>query len=189
MKKAILVIALVIPAILTGYTQQAGVRFGIEANQFVIQSGFGTSTELKVFVQDENGKRLSLGMYYDSKLNNIGGISTSFIQMLRNHRKSVNTLLEPYIFYNFIYRKTTITNTISSENYIVAAGTYKSMEHYIGFGLRTNITKRFYSTAELGYGLYLGSIMKPSAPDPVLNESYGTNGTGPIAKIGIGLLF
>jgi hypothetical protein len=189
MKKLILIVVIISVIISTVYAQQTGVRFGIEANQFVIQSGFGTSTELKIFVQDPNGKRLSLGLYYDSKFERIGGISTSFLQMLRNHNKTNNPILDPYMFYNFIYRKTTITETLNSENYRIAAGTYKSMEHYIGFGLRTNITKRFYTTGEFGYGLYLGSIMKPSTPDPALNESFGTNGTGLITKIGIGYLF
>ncbi len=189
MKKQILITATILIIISTGYSQQSGARFGIEANQFVVQSGFGTSTELKIFVQDANGKRLSIGMYYDSKFERIGGISTSFFQILRNHNKSKSPILDPYIFYNFIYRKTTITETLSSENYRIASGTYKSMEHYIGFGLRTNITRRFYTTGECGYGLYLGSIMKPSLPDNALNESYGTNGTGVMTKIGIGYIF
>jgi hypothetical protein len=98
-------------------------------------------------------------------------------------------MLEPYFFYNFIYRRTIITEPKISDNYMVAVGTYKSMEHHVGIGLRATIIKSVYLTTELGYGIYLGSIMKPSKPDPVLNESYGTSGTGALVKIGLGTFF
>ncbi len=189
MKKAILIIALIIITMLKGYSQQARIRYGIEANQFSVQSGFSTCSELKVFIQDEKGKRISLGVYYDSKLKTMGGIGASYIKMVRNHKKSKNTLLEPYIIFNLLYRVTHISEPISSENYNIASGTYSSFEYYLGFGLRTNITQQFYLTTELGYGLYLGSIMKPSAPDHITFESTGTNGTGGIARVGIGYFF
>jgi hypothetical protein len=189
MRTKLLLVVFLVFSVVAGYGQTTDRKFGVEANQFIIQSGFGTSTEIQVFVQDNHNRRLSLGTYFDNKFQTIGGISVSFYKMLRNYKKSTNTTLDPYLFYNFIYRKTTITETEITENSIVNIGTYKSMEHHIGIGLRTNITKRFYIKGEIGYGLYLGSIMKPSKPDPVLNESYGTNGTGAILKIGTGIFF
>jgi hypothetical protein len=171
------------------YGQQPAGKFGVEINQFIVESGFGTSSELQVFVLDDNGRKLSLGMYYNAKFNRIGGISTSFHKLLRNHKKYPSQMLEPYFFYNFIYRRTIITEPKISDNYMVAVGTYKSIEHHVGIGLRATIIKSVYLTTELGYGIYLGSIMKPSKPDPVLNESYGTSGTGALVKIGLGTFF
>ena len=189
MKKKILLLVQLAVIITTSFAQPTTRKFGIEANQFIIGSGFGSSSELQVFVLDEKGRRLSLGVYYDHKFNTIGGISAGFMKMLRNQKKSYGAVLEPYAFYNFIYRRTTIAIPEISDDYVVAVGTYKSMEHHIGLGLRTNISKRFYLKSEVGYGVYLGSIMKPSEPDLVLNESYGTNGTGALVKIGIGIFF
>ena len=170
-------------------SQTVARRFGIEANQFIVESGFGAGTELQVYMLDKTGKRLSLGLYYDNKLNTIGGFSISANKMLGKRRKSRIRTIEPYLFYNLIYHKTTITKPIQSENFHVANGTYKSMEHHGGFGLKANISKSFYLKGETGYGLYLGSIMKPSKPDLILNESYGTHGTGMLVKIGMGVLF
>jgi hypothetical protein len=189
MKKKILLLVQLAVIMTTSFAQPTGRKFGIEANQFIIGSGFSSSSELQVFVSDERGRRLSLGVFYDYKYNNVGGISTSFQKMLRKQKKSYSTVLEPYIFYNFIYRKTTIALPEVSEDHVVAAGSYKSMEHHIGLGLRTNISKRVYINSELGYGVYMGSIMKPSEPDLIMNESYGTNGTGVLVKIGMGIIF
>jgi hypothetical protein len=93
MKKVILIIALIISLIIKSYSQQAGVRYGIEASQFSFQSRFSTCSELKLFVQDNKGKRLSLGVYYDSKLKTLGGFGACIIKMLRTHLRSKNTLL------------------------------------------------------------------------------------------------
>jgi hypothetical protein len=189
MKKLLLFVLLVSSIATMSYSQPKARKYGIELNQFMVGSGFGTGTELQVFAADEKGKRLSLGLYYDHQYGKIGGLSVSFLKMLRSNNKPNIPILEPYAFYNFIYRKTTIVESSISENYIVSIGTYKSMEHHLGLGLRTNITKHLYIKGELGYGLYLGSIMKPSKPDEVLNESSGTNGSGVLAKVGVGIFF
>jgi len=188
MKKAILISILTLMITNTAYNLEPGVRYGIETNQFFIQSGFGPGTELKIYVHDNAGKRLSVGMYYDNRMNSFGGFTSSFMKLFRNTERSGSLIMEPYAVYNFIYRKTIVSETTSSETFRIAAGKYKSMEHYIGLGLKTNFTRHIYLTTEIGYGLYLGSIMKPSAPDPVLNESYGTNGTGGLTKIGLGFI-
>jgi hypothetical protein len=189
MKTAILIFVLSASFLITAAAQNGAGKFGFEANQFIVESGFGSGTELQVYYLDHAGKRLSLGLYYDSKLNKLGGISVSAVKLLANQKKSGYKVVEPYLFYNLIYHKTTIAEPVQSENFYVAVGTYKSMEHHIGAGLRLNIVKNFYLKGEMGYGLYLGSIMKPSKPDALLNESYGTHGTGALIKIGVGTLF
>ncbi|MFO7655680.1 MAG: hypothetical protein R6W78_01290, partial [Bacteroidales bacterium] len=96
---------------------------------------------------------------------------------------------EPFVFYNLIYHKTRLDEKVISEDYYIAQGTYKSIEHHTGIGLRINIVPGFYLKGEAGFGFYLGSIMKPSKPDPILNESFGTHGAGALFKIGIGSWF
>jgi hypothetical protein len=95
---------------------------------------------------------------------------------------------QPYIFYNFIYRKSNIpevkaTTEINSSPELV---TYTSMEHHLGIGLQIHITKLINLQTGLGYGLYLGSIKRPSQPDPLTKEITGTNGSALLAKLGIG---
>jgi hypothetical protein len=189
MKKLLLFVLLASSIAGISNGQPTARKYGIELNQFVVGSGFGTSSELQLFVADEKGKKLSVGLYYDHQYGNIGGLSVSFLKMLRSNNRPNIPVLEPYAFYNFIYRKTTIVESSISENFNVAIGTYKSMEHHLGMGLRTNISKHLYIKGELGYGIYLGSIMKPSKPDEVLNESSGTNGAGVLAKVGVGIFF
>jgi hypothetical protein len=189
MKKLLLLVILSASMAGMSFSQPHARKYGIELNQFIAGSGFGTGSELQLFAADEKGKKISVGLYYDHQYRKIGGLSVSFLKMLRSNKRANLPVLEPYVFYNFIYRKTTIVETNISENYSVAIGTYKSMEHHLGMGLRTNITKHLYIKGELGYGIYLGSIMKPSKPDEALNESFGTNGTGLLAKVGIGIFF
>ena len=189
LKKSIIIFVYSAINIITVTAQNETGKLGIEANQFIVESGFGTSTELQVYYVDQTGKRLSLGLYYDSKLKKLGGISISVIKMLSIQKKSGIKMIEPYWFYNLIYHKTTITEPIQSEDFYVAVGKYKSMEHHTGIGLRINVTKSYYLRGEAGYGLYLGSIMKPSKPDELLNESYGTHGTGSLIKLGMGISF
>jgi hypothetical protein len=171
------------------FSQQGDKQFGVEANQFLLQSGFGTSTELQIYILDNNGRRLSIGTYFDSKLNNIGGVSVSFYKVLGKNKKFNNRVVEPYVFYNFIFHKTIIDQPRVAKEYNVATGKYKSMEHHAGLGLKININKNFYFKGEAGYGVYFGSIMKPSSPHPILKESHGTNGTGALLEIGTGILF
>lgn len=188
MKKSVLIL-FIIASLTEAYSQKGHSSFGFEANQFIVGSGFGTGTELQVKVSDNQVRWLSVGLYFDSKLNNIGGFSISIQNMLGNHKRSIGRIVAPYLFYNLIYHKTDIEKQMVSDEYFVAIGTYKSIEHHAGIGVRVNVVGSCYLSGEVGYGLYLGSIMKPSKPDPIMNESYGTNGPGALIKIGIGTSF
>src|SRR4030042_2448885 len=98
MKKMLLMVILSAATYIINYGQQPDGKFGVEINQFIVGSGFGTSSELQVFVLDDKGRKLSLGMYYNAKFDRIGGISTTFHKMLRNHKKYRSQMLEPYFF-------------------------------------------------------------------------------------------
>jgi hypothetical protein len=189
MKKILTLTILAASMTALSFAQPAERKYGVELNQFALGSGFGTSSELRINVTDEKGRTLGLGVFYDYRYNNIGGISAGFSKTLRPVSRRKQHVLEPYCFYNFIYRKTIITESRISETYTVNIGTYKSMEHHIGLGLKTNVSQRFFINAEAGYGIYLGSIMRPSVPDAFMTESYGTNGAGFLVKAGIGFTF
>ena len=51
------------------------------------------------------------------------------------------------------------------------------------------ILKSVFLHADAGYGRHLGSIMKPSAPDPNTGLMSGTSGWNIITKVGIGYNF
>ncbi len=189
MKKSILILGLFVTAFTCVNAQHKERYFGFEVNQFVVQSGFGQGTEIQANISDNKKRTLSIGIYYDTKLNNIGGISISTQKMLGRYRKNSLPVIEPFLFYNLIYHKTEIHQQRVTDEYIVARGSYKSIENYAGIGLRVNIIPGLYFKGEIGYGAYLGSIMKPSKPDPIMNESYGTHGAGAILKIGVGTYF
>ncbi|MBN2613544.1 MAG: hypothetical protein JXB00_18455 [Bacteroidales bacterium] len=189
MRTSLTILIFLITGIITTNAQPVKHRYGFEANQFLVQSGFGSGTELQVNLTDNKRRTLSLGLYFDSKLHNIGGFSISTQRMLRKYRRNYIPVFEPFVFYNLIYHKTRIDQQMASEDYLIAKGTYKSIEHHTGLGLRINIATGFYLKGEAGFGFYLGSIMKPSKPDPMLNESFGTHGAGALFKIGIGTSF
>jgi hypothetical protein len=62
------------------------------------------------------------------------------------------------------------------------------MEHHLGLGLDINISDNILLESSFGYGLYLGSIKRPSA-DPATKEVMGTSGGGFIFKTGFGFRF
>jgi hypothetical protein len=101
-------------------------------------------------------------------------------------RKRSDHFIMPHIFYNFIYRKTSIPEVTADSKLTGDKASYTSMEHHAGMGVKMKITSSIYADCDLGYGAYLGSIKKPSLPDPLTGEISGTNGFGMIFKIGLG---
>jgi hypothetical protein len=56
-------------------------------------------------------------------------------------------------------------------------------------GLNVAIAKKMHIKGAMGYGVYFGSIKKPSAADYITGEVTGSNGFGAIAKIGVSYVF
>jgi hypothetical protein len=101
-------------------------------------------------------------------------------------------LLQPFVLYNFIYRRTSTPEIIEKDGNIVMGtevASYASMEHHLGMGLNINISDNIVLDCGFGYGLYLGSIKRPSAPDPITHEISGTSGSGFVFKTGVGFRF
>lgn len=162
-------------------------RYGLELSQFITESGFASGTEIIVTVIPDNIKNLSFGLYFCPERKKITGVTIH--QEMTLKKFSSNKKVMPYAFFNLIYRRSRIKEVPVDENDSGGYGMYKSIEHHVGIGLRIRIVDDLYIKGALGYGLYLGSIKKPSDPDPVTGEIRGTNGFGGLAKIGIAYNF
>jgi hypothetical protein len=191
MKNLLLMVIISITTVVVLNGQQAApfknTRYGIEISQFITGSGFASGTEIYVTVIPDHKKNISLGFYFCSDQKKITGITIHHERTLRryaDHQKVV-----PYAFYNMIYRITKTREVSANKDLEAVNATYRSMEHHLGIGLRINVAKDFYLNSALGYGVYLGSIKKPSEPDPVTGEIMGKSGFGAIAKIGIAYVF
>lgn len=159
--------------------------YGFELNQFSSASGFNSGSELHFTVRPSNKAMVGFGIYYDNQSQRVTGITISHKRMLRSYAKKANPKVEPLFFYNFIYRKSNMPELLA-DGKTGSFVSYASMEHHIGFGLNINVLPKVSLQGMAGYGLYLGSIKKPSSPDPVTREITGTNGWGTILKFGLG---
>jgi hypothetical protein len=164
--------------------------YGIAVSQFTSGSGFQPGYEAHFTVQPSAKSKVGFGLFLDNETKKISGLTITHQRMLMANRRN-QPFLQPFIFYNFIYRKTSIpelrdaTETTGIKN----IATYTSMEHHLGIGLNINISKNIIVESGLGYGLYLGSIKRPSSPDPITKEISGTSGNALIFKTGIGFSF
>ena len=170
-------------------------NYGIEINQFSTGSGFQSGFEASAYVMEGQRRSLQLGLYFDGGSQKLTGFSVQHKYVIVKNKKERNFNVEPYLFYNFIYRSTEMNNPLTSSPELAeqmgfsGATTYKSMEHHIGLGLKIKILKAIFLHADAGVGRYLGSIMKPSNPDPLTGMISGTSGWNLITKIGIGYNF
>jgi hypothetical protein len=165
----------------------AKTRFGLEISQFTSGSGFQSGSEAHFTVQPSAKAKVGFGLYFDNESKKLSGITITHQRMFMTGRSKAPRV-QPYVFYNFIYRKSNIpevkaANEMSGSPELV---TYSSMEHHLGFGLQFHISKLINLQTGVGYGIYLGSIKRPSQPDPITREITGTNGSALLAKMGIG---
>jgi len=187
MKNLLFTIIVSISAALVLNAQQADThkrtRYGIEISQFITGSGFASGTEMYATVIPDNRKSLSFGLFFCTEQRKISGITMHHeVTLVRNPalKRAV-----PYAFYNMIYRFTKTRVTVPGQEDEWNYGLYKSLEHHLGIGLNVTVVKGLHVKGALGYGVYLGSIKKPSAADPLTGEVSGSNGFGAIAKIGV----
>lgn len=162
-------------------------RYGVEVNQFVTGSGFGSGTEFHLIIIPNHKKNLSLGLYFSPGEKKITGVTLQHELALTRNTKSRKAV--PYTFYNMIYRFTRVKETQEDQGTEIAGGLYKSFEHHIGLGVRITVSKSIYFNSSLGYGVFLGSIKKHSDIVPVNGEIKGSNGFGVIAKAGVAFVF
>lgn len=164
-------------------------HYGLEMNYFATNSGFKPGTELYFSVIPDNRKLISLGIYFSPDEKKLSGFTIQHERSLYQVHGDHLPLIMPFAFYNLIYRKTTTREIMVKKDVLGEMATYTSLEHHIGLGARIRIGSGFYLKTEAGLGLYLGSIRRPSEPDILTGEIYGTNGFGGIVKVGIGYYF
>jgi hypothetical protein len=190
--KTSLAAIIILMMILTGVKGQTSdtikkARYGLEISQFITGSGFASGTELIVTVVPDKIKNLSFGLYFCPERKKITGVTIHQEMTLKKFTSYKK--ITPYAFFNLIYRRSKVREVLADKNAVGEYGMYKSIEHHLGIGLRIRILDDLYFKGSLGYGLYLGSIKKPSEPDALTGEVRGTNGFGGIAKIGIAYTF
>ena len=164
-------------------------HYGFSISQFKTGSGFRQGAEAHFTIQSNTKSKLGFGIFIDGESKKFSGLTLTHQRLLMANRAKLS-VVQPYIFYNFIYRKTTIPEVAANnaDSYLDFA-TYTSMEHHFGMGLNINILKNIILSGAIGYGIYLGSIKRPSAPDPITREISGTNGTGFLLRTGIEFQF
>jgi hypothetical protein len=190
--KTLLTVTLVSMMIISGiYGQTSGTlhrtRYGLELNQFITGSGFASGTEIYFTVIPDHKKNISLGLYFCPELKRITGITIHHERVIGKY--AIHKMIVPYAFYNLIYRRTRSKEVLANKDFGDYYVTYKSIEHHLGIGIRISMAKNVYFNSSLGYGVYLGSIKKPSEPDPLSGEVTGKNGFGAIAKVGFAYTF
>jgi hypothetical protein len=171
------------------------VTCGLEVNRFTTNSGFQPGLEFSFFVKGSNGRRsLELAGFYDTESRSIAGFSLNHKYMFLKKLLKRNPNFEPYLFYNLIYRSTTIDGPLTNNPKVArqlggGKSTVSSLEHHIGLGLKMKIRNSIYLHYDVGYGRYLGSVKKPT----ILNENSGLykggNGWGLFSKFGVGVDF
>lgn len=185
MKTLILLIVIVAATIQSVSAQEENkTQYSFGLAQFNSGSGFRGGYEMQVQIQPNAKAKVGFGAFMDRESGKLSGITVTHHRMLMSGRIQAPKL-QPYIFYNFIYRKTTIPELKGTEmtnpSEIV---TYTSMEHHLGLGLQAKVAKLVTLHAGLAYGIYLGSIKRPSTPNPITREITGTNGGAVLAKVG-----
>jgi hypothetical protein len=161
-------------------------KYAVEVSQFVTGSGFASGTEVYFTLIRDDKKTLSFGIFFSPDFKRNSGISVHHeVALLRNPSTRV---MVPYAFYNMAYRFTRATVEVPGQKEASTEGLYKSFEHHIGIGMNIKMAKNLYFKSAAGYGIYFGSIAKPTI-DPLTREAIGSNGFGAIGKLGITYVF
>jgi hypothetical protein len=166
-------------------------KYGIRINNFNTGSGFKMGTEATGYVQ-LNKQLLEVGMFYDYESSKVSGITVHHEVTIININLKKHNFFEGYIFYNFIFRKTTLNSSYFTDPFFKTKynnAPVMSMEHYLGLGGKIQITSNIYLNAAYGYGLFLGSVKKADQPTLKSPVFKGKNGWGNILKFGIGYNF
>jgi hypothetical protein len=164
--------------------------YGLEINGFNSKSGFDNGLEAALYVKDKN-KLLEVGAYFDSKTMSLSGLSITHKRYFNKKELFNITTINPYLFYNFIYRVTFLdsmatANTDFSRFIGKTEARYASIEHYVGAGFELHLRNYFYINTYLGYGYFMGSIKRPTLSKNSIGVYQGSNGWCEFFKVGFG---
>lgn len=163
--------------------------YGMEINNFYTYSGFNSGMEAAIFVKGYN-KTLQLGAYFDTYSCNLSGFVLSHKHYIIYGNKPIKKFIDPYAFYNFIYRQTVydkplLADPAYSQLLYSDKARYSSLEHYFGIGTDIHVYNFIYFNINVGMGGYFGSIKKPVSSS-VSGLYIGSNGLSGIVKFGFG---
>ena len=190
MKTTLLIILFSFTTLVVSNGQQADslnrTKYAVVVSQFATGSGFASGTEVYFTLIRDHKKTLSFGIFYSPDFKRNSGISVHHeVALLKNPS---NRVAVPFAFYNMTYRFTRATVEVPGQKEAATEGLYKSFEHHIGIGLNIKMARNLYVKSAAGYGIYFGSIAKPTI-DPLSKEAIGSNGFGAIGKLGITYVF
>ena len=166
--------------------------FGMSINEFNSGSGFKSGTEAAMYVKGRN-KAMALGAYFDDETRTLSALTMNYKWFILKNYFDKQGVIEPYVFYNFIYRVTTYNKPLTMYperlKYLKLQDKYRycSIEHTFGFGLEINLLNYMYIDCSAGFGRYLGSIKKPVCYDQNYGKYQGSDGWAGYYKFGLGV--
>lgn len=159
--------------------------YTVDVSEFCTNAGFFPSTSINFSAITTNKKKgLTMGFFFDTETFDFSGLNPDLFWYLTGD----NGRFTPYFFYDIIFRRSHVPEVLPNGLHGQTAA-YNSVEHHAGLGVKCNLSKKFFLQASSGPGFYLGSIKKPSKPDPRTDEIHGTGGFGYMVKFAIGYVF
>lgn len=148
----------------------AETRYGFSVTEMSMNNGHNKAYAPKFTV--ENGRRiLEMGAIMQDHDQLFTGFTASYKIMIGKKSEmgfynSKEKVASPYFFYNFNYFSVNYSIT-ENPNLTELVSNYGSKirlashEHYVGFGMKLNITDKAYLDAGYGVGTYIGSMGNP----------------------------
>lgn len=168
-----LVILFVLTSIMDGFSQIVPVtafaesKYGFSITEMRMKNGQGKAY-IPYFTVEKGRRALELGVILQDSEEVLTGFTSAFKFMLGKTDESgifssCSKFFNPYLFYNFNYfskHYSTVTNPALSGLYEIYGSRIRvaSHEHYLGIGMKLNISQRMCLDLGYGAGTYLGSI-------------------------------
>ncbi|MFP4060711.1 MAG: hypothetical protein ACOCXW_01820 [Bacteroidota bacterium] len=178
---------------MTGQTVEGlAVRsFGLHFSEAVTCSGHGHAMNMAMSMHN-NRREMLLGAIYEMEHQKFTGAEMQYRVFLGKKNQAIGQrIINPYLYYNFIYRSSGPNFIAEPENISGSAfpvnenAIISSLEHFAGFGFSLKIFGGLYLDAAAGGGIYMGSINKDLKQMEHLGVHNENGGYGFAGRIGI----